>query len=153
MAKHHFISLPYFHIFTHTFHKVISITYYTYIFIIMGMIWHKSCLNICCTRWTLFLSLHSILFFHLLLVIMKPLILVYCYYDGSHNVLDTMKVFTYVDLIIIRKTYDFYHVNTLINLSNVYRWRSVTFIAGPFFLLHTCYNGPTFILTHYGGNV
>ena len=153
MAKHHFISLPYFHIFTHTFHKVISITYYTYIFIIMGMIWHKSCLNICCTRWTLFLSLHSILFFHLLLVIMKPLILVYCYYDGSHNVLDTMEIFTYVDLIIIKKTYDFYHVNTLINLSNVYRWRSVTFIAGPFFLLHTCYNGPTFILTHYGGNV
>ena len=99
------------------------------------------------------LSLYSILCFPLLLVIMKPLILVYCYYDGSHNVLDTMEVFTYVDLIIIRKTYDFYHVNTLINLSNVYRWRSVTFIARPFFLLHTCYNGPTFILTHYGGNV
>ena len=28
-----------------------------------------------------------------------------------------MEVFPYVDLIIIRKTYDFYHVNTLINLS------------------------------------
>ena len=28
-----------------------------------------------------------------------------------------MEVFSYVDLIIIRKTYDFYHVNTLINLS------------------------------------
>ena len=47
---------------------------------------------------------------------MKPLILVYCYYDENHNVLDTMEVFPYVDLIIIRKTYDFYHVNTLINL-------------------------------------
>ena len=47
---------------------------------------------------------------------MKPLILIYCYYDESHNVLDTMEVFSYVDLIIIRKTYDFYHVNTLINL-------------------------------------
>ena len=48
---------------------------------------------------------------------MKPLILVYCYYDENHNVLDIMEVFPYVDLIIIRKTYDFYHVNTLINLS------------------------------------
>ena len=28
-----------------------------------------------------------------------------------------MKVFPYVDLIIIKKIYDFYHVNTLINLS------------------------------------
>ena len=42
---------------------------------------------------------------------MKPLILIYCYYDESHNVLDTMEVFPYVDLIIIRKTYDFYHVS------------------------------------------
>ena len=48
---------------------------------------------------------------------MKPLILIYCYYDESHNVLNTMEVFPYVELIIIRKTYDFYHVNTLINLS------------------------------------
>ena len=48
---------------------------------------------------------------------MKPLILVYCYYDESYNILDTMEVFSYVDLIIIRKTYDSYHVNTLINLS------------------------------------
>ena len=48
-------------------------------------------------------------------MIMKPLILIYCYYDESHNVLDTMEVFPYVDLIIIRKTYHFYHVNTLIN--------------------------------------
>ena len=47
---------------------------------------------------------------------MKPLIFVYCYYDESHNVLDTKEVFPYVELI-IRKTYDFYHVNTLINLS------------------------------------
>ena len=84
---------------------------------------------------------------------MKPLILVYDYYDESHNVLDTMEVFPYVDLIIIRKTYDFYQVNTVINLSDIYRWRSVTFIARLFFLLRTCYNGPTFILTHYGGNV
>ena len=38
-------------------------------------------------------SLHSIQFFPLLLVIMKPLILVYCYYDESHNVLDTMEGF------------------------------------------------------------
>ena len=46
---------------------------------------------------------------------MKTLILVYCYYDESHNVLDTMEVFPYVDSIIIRKTYDFHHVNTLVN--------------------------------------
>ena len=65
------------------------------------------------------LSLYSIIFFSLLLVIMKLLILVYCYYDESHNFLDTMEVFPYVNLIIIRKTYDFYHVNTLINLSDV----------------------------------
>ena len=154
MAKHHFISLPYFHICTHTFHKVISTTYYTYIYLSLWA-WYgtwRSCLNIFCTRWTLSLSLHSTLFFHLLLVIMKHLILVYCYYDGSYNVLDTMEVFPYVDLIIIRKTYDFYHVTTLNNLSDVYHWRSITFTPGPFFLLCTCYNGPTFILTNYGGN-
>ena len=63
-----------------------------------------------------------------------------------------MEIFTYVDLIIIRETYDFYYVNTLINLSNVYRWRSITFTIGLFFLLYTCYNAPTFILTNYGGN-
>ena len=28
---------------------------------------------------------------------MKPLILVYYYYDESYNVLDTMEVFSYVD--------------------------------------------------------
>ena len=83
---------------------------------------------------------------------MKHLILVYCYYDGSYNVLDTMEVFPYVELIIIRKTYNFYHVNALINLSDIYRWRSVIFIAGPFFLLYTCYNDPTFILINYGEN-
>ena len=69
-----------------------------------------------------------------------------------HNVLDAMKVFRYVNLIIIRKTYDFYHINTLINLSDVYHEKSVIFIVGPFFLLCTCYNGPTFILIDYGGN-
>ena len=63
-----------------------------------------------------------------------------------------MEVFPYVDLIIIRKTYDFYHVNTLTNLLDVYHWRSVIFIVGPFFLLCTCYDGLTFILTNYGGN-
>ena len=83
---------------------------------------------------------------------MKPLILVYCYYVESHNVLDTMEVFPYVDLIIIRKTYDFYYVNTLINLLDVYRWRSVIFTIEPFFILCTCFNGPTFILTNYGRN-
>ena len=54
---------------------------------------------------------------------MEPLILIYYYYDEGHNVLDTMEVLPYVDLIIIRKTYDFYHVNTLINLELPYRWR------------------------------
>ena len=29
-----------FHIFTHTFHKVTPTTYYTHIFVIMGMVWH-----------------------------------------------------------------------------------------------------------------
>ena len=101
--------------------------------------------------WNLSLpSFHPI--FPLLFVIMKPLILIYYYYDESHNVLATMEIFTYVDLIIIRETYDFYYVNTLINLSNVYRWRSITFTIGLFFLLCTCYNAPTFILTNYGGN-
>ena len=52
---------------------------------------------------------------------MEPLILVYYYYDEGHNVLDTMEVLLYVDLIIIRKTYDIYHVNTLINLELPYR--------------------------------
>ena len=31
---------------------------------------------------------------------MKPLILMYCYYDESHNVLNAMEVFPYVELII-----------------------------------------------------
>ena len=69
--------------------------------------------------WDLSLSsFHPI--FPLLFITMKSLILVYYYYDESHNVLDTMEVFPYVDLIIIRKTYDFYHVNTLINLKLPY---------------------------------
>ena len=34
--------------------------------------------------------------------------------------LETMEVFPYVDLIIIRKTYDFYYVNILINLKLPY---------------------------------
>jgi len=46
----------------------------------------------------------------------------------------------------------FDHVNTLINLSDIYYWRSVIFTARPFFLLYTCYNGPTFILTNYEAN-
>ena len=101
--------------------------------------------------WNLYLpSFHPI--FPRLLVIIKPLIIVYCYYDESHNVLDTIEVFSYVDIIIIRKTYDFYHVNTLINLSDVYHWKSVILTAGPFFLLYTCHDGPTFILTNYGRN-
>jgi len=50
---------------------------------------------------------------------MKPLILVYCYCNEGHNVLDTMEVFPLVDLIIISKMYDFYYVNTLISLLNV----------------------------------
>ena len=95
-------------------------------------------------------SFHHI--FPFLLVIMKPLILIYCYYDECYNVLDTMEVFPYVDVIIIRKTYDFYHVNVLINLLDVYRRRSIIFTIGSFSLLCTCYNGPTFILTNYGGN-
>ena len=64
---------------------------------------------------------------------MKSLILVYYYYDESHNVLNTMEVFSHDNLIIIRKTYDFYHVNTLINLSDVYRWRFVMFTTDLFF--------------------
>ena len=72
--------------------------------------------------WDLSLSsFHPI--FPLLFITMKSLILVYYYYDESHNVLDTMEVFPYVDLIIIRKTYNFYHINTLINLELPYRWR------------------------------
>ena len=50
--------------------------------------------------------------------------------------LDTMEVFSYVDLIIKRKTYNFYYVNTLINLSNVYCWRSIIFTIEPFFLVY-----------------
>ena len=57
--------------------------------------------------------------FPILLVIMKLLILVYCYYNEGNNVLDTMEVFPHVDLIIMKKIYDFYHVNTFINLSDV----------------------------------
>ena len=68
-----------------------------------------------------FPSFHPI--FSLLFVTIEPLILVYYYYDEGYNVLDTIEVFPYVDLIIIRKTYDFYHVNTLINLELPYRWR------------------------------
>ena len=66
-------------------------------------------------------SFHPI--FSLLFVTMKPLILVYYYYDESHNVLDIMEVLPYVDLIIIRKICDFYQVNILINLELPYRWR------------------------------
>ena len=43
-----------------------------------------------------------------------------------------MEVFPHVDLIIMKKIYDFYHVNTFIDLSDVYRWRSIIFTAGPF---------------------
>ena len=50
---------------------------------------------------------------------MKTLILVYYYYNEGHNVLNTMEVFPYVDLIIMRKKYDFYHVVIFINLSDV----------------------------------
>ena len=66
-------------------------------------------------------SFHPI--FSLLFVTMESLILIYYYYDEGHNVLDTVKVFPYVDLIIIRKTYDFYYVNTLINLELPYCWK------------------------------
>ena len=66
-------------------------------------------------------SFHPI--FSLLFVTMKPLILIFYYFDESHNVLDTMEVLPYIDLIIIRKIYDFYHVNILINLELPYRWR------------------------------
>jgi len=52
---------------------------------------------------------------------MELLIIVYYYYDEGHNVLDTMEVFPYIDLIIIRKIYDFYHGNTFINLELLYR--------------------------------
>ena len=48
---------------------------------------------------------------------MEPLIIFYYYYDEGHYVLETMEVLPHVDLIIIRKKYDFYHVNTLINLN------------------------------------
>ena len=101
--------------------------------------------NHCCTELKSLYPFIPSYLFPLLFVIMKPLILIYYYYDESHNDLDTVEVFPYVDLIIIRKTYDFYHVNTFINLSDVYRWRSVIFTAEPFFLLCTCYNGQTSI--------
>ena len=63
----------------------------------------RTLVNICYTKLWDFLFLHSILIFPLLLVIMKPLIPVYCYCNEDHNVLDTMKVFPHVDLIIMRK--------------------------------------------------
>ena len=50
---------------------------------------------------------------------MKPLILDYGYYNEGHNVLNTMEVFHHIDLIIMRKIYDFYHVNTFISLSDI----------------------------------
>ena len=112
----------------------------------------RSCLNICCTRWTLFLSLYSILTFPFLLVIMKPLILVYCYCNKGHNVLDTIKVFPHVDLIIMKKMYNFYHVNTFISLLDVIAGGLLYLLMDHFFLLCTCYNGLTFLLTNYGGN-
>ena len=134
MTKHYSISLPYFHIFTHTFHKVTPITYYIHIFFVMGIIWtQRYCLNICYSRWTLFFSLHYILNFPILFVIMEHLILVYCYCNEGFNVLDTMKVFPHVDLIIMKKVYDFfYYVNTIINLSNVYYQRSSIFTVWSF---------------------
>ena len=46
----------------------------------------------------------------------------------------------------------FSHVNTLTNLLDICCWKSIIFTAKPFFLMYTCYNGPTFILTAYGGN-
>ena len=79
----------------------------------------RTLVNICCTKLGVFLLLHSILIFPLLLVIMKPLIFVYCYYNEGYNVLDIMEFFPHVDLIIIRKIYDFYHVVIFINLSDV----------------------------------
>ena len=66
-------------------------------------------------------SFHPI--FPLLFVTIESLIPVYYYHDEGHNVLDTMEVFPYVDLIIIKRTYDFFHVNTLINLELPYHWR------------------------------
>ena len=153
MGKHHSISLSY-----SIYSLILSIKLFPSLTIhIYSSLWAwygtwKSCLNICCTRWTHSLSLHSILFFPLLLVIMKLLILIYCYYDESHNVLDTMEVFPYVDLIIIKKLYDFLSCKHIYWLIRRYRWRSVIFIAGPFFLLCTCYNRPTFILTDYERN-
>ena len=45
---------------------------------------------------------------------MKSLIIVYCY-NECHNVLDTIEAFPHVGLIIMRKIYDFYHVNIFIN--------------------------------------
>ena len=70
---------------------------------------------------------------------MKPLILVYCYYDESHNVLDTMEVFPYVDSIIIRKTYDFHHVNTLVN-------RQMSIVEGLLYLQLDCFSSCVLVI-------
>ena len=50
---------------------------------------------------------------------MKPLIIVYCYFDERYDILDTMEVFPHDNLIIVKKLYDFYHVNTFIDKSDV----------------------------------
>jgi len=39
---------------------------------------------------------------------MEHLILVYFYYNDGYNVLDTMKVFPHVDLIIMKKVFLFF---------------------------------------------
>ena len=39
---------------------------------------------------------------------MEHLILVYCNYNEGYNVLDTMEVFPHIDLIIMKKVYDFF---------------------------------------------
>ena len=83
---------------------------------------------------------------------MKLLILIYCYCNEGHNVLDTIEVFPHVDLIIIKKMYNFYYVNTFICLSDVTTRGLLYSLLDHFFLLCTCYNEPTFILTNYGGN-
>ena len=46
---------------------------------------------------------------------MKPLIIVYCYIDERYDILDTMEVFPRDNLIIVKKLYDFYHVNTFVD--------------------------------------
>ena len=79
---------------------------------------------------------------------MKPLILICCYYDESHNFLDAMEVFPHDNLIIIKKLYDFNHVltNQMLPLM-VYHTHCWTI-----FPQCICQNGPTFILTNYGRN-